>query len=111
MAGLLHHGPYGVAAIGDLENPLPANPGGEEALAAGRADWVGWIYRATPEGVLPGLGRGRWEDDSTFVVDYSTFPNLEHYTIGLTFQDERLVLSIAEHVYGMKASIRGVAQP
>ena len=165
--------PYVVAAIGDLENPLPANAEGQATLEAAvgslamapaaspadplpgiasavsgttyafeanpliewlRLDFVSeaeavlevqgagedalrtvrigldGIYRTAPEGSLPGLGRAQWEDDSTFVVDYSTFPNIEHYSFRLTFEGGRLVVTITERVYGLNATVEGSAQ-
>lgn len=165
--------PYVLAAIGDLENPLPANSQGEATLEAAvrdlalpptaspvaplpgiasaisgttyafeanpliewlRLDFVSdtetalevqvvgedaprvirigldGIYRTAPDGSLPGLGRGYWEDATTFVVDYSTFPNIEHFTFRLAFEGERAVLDIAEHVYGMNATLEGSVQ-
>jgi CubicO group peptidase (beta-lactamase class C family) len=165
--------PYVIAAVGDFEQPLPANPAGETALAAAvqevvqppaaspvaappeiasaisgmtyafeanpLLEWfrlhfageaeatmefsvlgedaprvvrVGMdgIYRTAPDGALPGLGRGYWEDEATFVVDYSTLPSLEYFTFRLTFDGERVVLDIAEHIYGMNASLEGFGQ-
>jgi CubicO group peptidase (beta-lactamase class C family) len=162
--------PYVVAAIGDLEQPLPANSAGEaalqaavqevslppdaspvpplpetalaisgktfdfaagspiqrisldfvseseavvEILAAGedapRVVRIGLdgIYRTAPDGALPGLGRGQWEDDATFIIDYNTFPNIEHYTLRMAFEGQQVGLSLVEHVYGMNLSLTG----
>jgi CubicO group peptidase (beta-lactamase class C family) len=165
--------PYVIAAIGDFQQPLAANPAGVAALEAAvqevslapaplpaaslpeiasaisgktyafeahpllewfRLDFASeaeatmefsvlgedaprvvqigldGIYRTAPDGALPGLGRGYWEDDTTFVVDYSTLPSLEHFTFRLTFDGKRVVLDIAERIYGMSATLEGFAQ-
>jgi CubicO group peptidase (beta-lactamase class C family) len=67
------------------------------------------IYREAVAGP-PGLARGQWEDDQTFVVDYSTLPNVEHFTLRFTFQDERVALRIDERVYATSTTLEGTIQ-
>jgi CubicO group peptidase (beta-lactamase class C family) len=79
---------------------------GEDAPRVIRVGLDG-IYRASPEDARSGLARGFWEDDTTFVMDYSTLPSVEHYTFRLTFDADQVTLHIREHVYGMDATLKG----
>jgi len=166
--------PYLIAAIGDFEKPLDANPDGVAALQAAvqevalppaaspvaalpeiaeaisgrryvfeanpalldwfRLDFAGeaeatmefsgsgedaprvvrvgldGIYRTAPDGAVPGLGRGYWEDDTTFVIDYNTLPSLEHFTFRLTFDGEQVTFNLEEHIYGMSITLKGIVE-
>ena len=161
--------PYIIAAIGDFEQPLPANPAGEAALEAAvreialppaaspvaalpqiatavsgqtfafeqnplglewfRIDFDGQteatlqlnvsgedarrvvslgldgVYRTAPDGARPGLGRGYWKDDQTFIIEYDTLPSYEHYTFHLTFEGEQVLISLEERVWGRYANL------
>jgi hypothetical protein len=68
------------------------------------------LYRSAREGGLPSLGRGYWEDEQTFVVDYSTLPNVEHFAFRLNFDGDRLTFDLAERVYGTRATLEGAVQ-
>jgi CubicO group peptidase (beta-lactamase class C family) len=167
--------PYLVAAIGDFEEPLPANPAGVASLEAAvravalapavtpvvappeivsvisgrtyqfeanplriesfRLDFASLveatlqlsisgedaprlipvgldgIYRTGPDDAgQPSLGRGYWEDDRTFMLEYDQLPNVEHYTIRLAFEDEGVMFSLEERVYGTSATLEGFAR-
>lgn len=51
------------------------------------------VYRPSRQG-RPAIARGHWDDDRTFVIDYSEGPGLTPYTLRLGFHDERVVLEI-----------------
>jgi CubicO group peptidase (beta-lactamase class C family) len=69
------------------------------------------IYRAGGKGeALPSLARGRWEDGPTFVIEYSTLPSLEHFTLRLTFNGEQVIFNLEERVYGTSVTLEAFVQ-
>ena len=90
----------------EAEAVVELSVSGEDAPRVIRLGLDG-IYRTAPEGALRGLGRGYWEDDTTFVVDYSTLPNAEHLIFRLTFGDERVTFNLEDRVYGTSETLEG----
>jgi len=93
----------------EAEAVVELSVSGEDASRVIRLGLDG-IYRTAPEGAPPGLGRGYWEDDTTFVVDYSTLPNAEHLFFRLTFGDERVTFNLEDRVYGVSETLEGFVQ-
>jgi hypothetical protein len=68
------------------------------------------VYRTAPEGARPGLGRGGWEDENTFALEYDTLPGYQHFTFRMTFNGDRVDFDLAERVWGTRASLGGSVQ-
>jgi len=95
--------------VSEAEAMMELRVVGEDAARVVRIGLDG-IYRTAPDGARPGLARGTWVDDKTFVVHYSTFPDLGYYTLRATFEGEGLSLTLNERIYGLSAALEGSIQ-